>query len=76
MTLPETTADIGIGAQDHVEVRACLQITQKTRDICKAVEGTSWWSWTIIKDKLEDRLAPIPAGVCGKNYGLRVFGID
>jgi len=73
MTSPKTTAT---NRQAHVGVWASLQVAQKRWNICEVVKDARWWSWTVIKDDLDNSLVFSKADVLGKNCGLWVLDID
>ena len=75
VTSPEAGGRSDLSGQNHVEVRACLQITRNGWNIGEVVKDTRWWSRSIIKVGLIDSLTFCIADVYGNNCSLRVLGV-
>jgi len=76
MTSPKSGGRVGISTQDHVNVRASLQVARIGWNICEVVENARWWSRAVVEDQLGDNLTPCLAGERGNNHSLWILGID
>ena len=75
MDSPKPGRGIRVSTQDHVDIRASLQVARNRRDICEAFKDTGWWARAIIEYTLGNQLVPCNADVRRKDCSLRVLDI-